>query len=300
MEHHTHLPDCQICNGSDFTHYLDLQDYFLTGEPFVIYQCTNCGLLLTYPQPKEQELSRYYQSEDYISHSNKQSDFLSRVYQRVRLYTLTRKVQLIQRYSSGKNILDIGCATGEFLARCKDYGFNVTGAEPDKQSGDYARVNYGIKVYNPLDLSTLEAQSFDVITQWHVLEHVSDLNSRFSLLQKLLKSDGVCLIALPNPASADAAHYKKFWAAYDVPRHLFHFKQPAIKILADKHGFSTIAVLPMKFDAYYISLLSEKYKTGKSNYLKAFFWGFLSNLKAKTNHGEYSSLIYVLKKQNSS
>jgi len=290
--------DCQVCGSNSLEHYMDLKDYFLTGEPFSILECKECGLLITYPQPLEQELSKYYQSENYISHSNKQSDFISKLYRWVRNYTLGKKVKLLQRFSAGKNVLDLGCATGEFLARCKRSGYKVTGAEPDKKSGDFARSTYGLDVYSLEELKKLTPVSFDIITQWHVLEHVSDLNARFELMSKLLKKDGVCFVALPNPASADAAHYKKWWAAYDVPRHLFHFRRQPLKLLANKYDFKVSAILPMKFDSYYVSILSEKHMTGSPNYIKAFFGGFKSNLKAKTGNGEYSSLIYVLKKQN--
>ncbi|MBV2247104.1 MAG: class I SAM-dependent methyltransferase [Lentimicrobium sp.] len=296
MEQILQVADCQACESDNLAHYMDLKDFFLSGESFSILECKKCGLLITTPRPLEQDLSRYYQSDDYISHSNKQSDIVSRLYQWVRNYTLSRKVKILKRFSAGKNILDLGCATGEFLAKCKHSGYNVSGVEPDLKARTFAQQSHGLEVHSLADLDKLAPESFDIITQWHVLEHVSDLNARFEVMSKLLKKDGVCIVALPNPNAADAKHYKKYWAAYDVPRHLFHFRRHALIFLANKFDFSVSAILPMKFDSYYVSLLSEKYITGKPNYFKAFLWGLKSNLKARSGNGEYSSLIYVLKK----
>lgn len=298
MEHSLQITDCQGCGSNNLAHYVDLKDYFLTGESFSILECKNCGLLITNPQPLPQNLARYYQSNDYISHSNKRSDLISRIYQLVRTYTLGKKVNIIKRFTNGKEVLDIGCATGEFLDRCKNSGYNVTGIEPDEGARTFAQKTYGLKVLTLDEVEQVSSGSFDVITQWHVLEHVSALNERFELMHKLLKKDGICILALPNPASADAAYYKKFWAAWDVPRHLFHFRRQSLKALAQKHHFEVINILPMKFDSYYVSILSEKHMTGSSNYVRAFFQGMRSNLKAETGNKEYSSLIYILKKQN--
>lgn len=298
MEQSIQNTECQGCNSNNLIHYMDVKDYFLTGESFSIIECKNCGLLITHPQPEEHNLSKYYQSEDYISHSNKRSDVISKLYQWVRHYTLGKKVALLKQFSTNSNVLDLGCATGEFLNRCKHSGYNATGAEPDEKSRNYARTTYGLNVSTLEELEELPPEKFKIITQWHVLEHVSDLNARFKLIKRLLDKDGICFIALPNPASADAAHYKKWWAAYDVPRHLFHFRRQALNQLANKYHFEVIKIIPMKFDSYYVSILSEKHMTGNPNYLKAFFQGFKSNLKAMLGNGEYSSLIYVLKKQN--
>ena len=298
MEHSIQISDCQGCGSNSLVPYLELKDYFLTGESFSILECRQCGLLITNPQPLPENLSKYYQSSNYISHSNKSSDVLSKIYQRVRKHTLGKKVKIIKRFTNGKDVLDIGCATGEFLDRCKQSGYTVTGVEPDEGARKFAQNTYGLKVLTLEEIDQVSAGSFDVITQWHVLEHVSALNERFQLMHKLLRKDGICIIAVPNPASADAAHYKKFWAAWDVPRHLFHFRRESLKALAQKHRFEVIYILPMKFDSYYVSILSEKHMTGSSNYASAFFQGLKSNLKAETGNKEYSSLIYILKKQN--
>jgi predicted SAM-dependent methyltransferase len=112
----------------------------------------------------------------------------------------------------------------------------------------------------------------------------------------VLKDEGIAFIALPNHKSWDTQYYKKQWAAWDVPRHLYHFSMDTFSNLAKKHGFKIVEILPMKFDAFYVSLLSEKYRTNKMNYIKALFQGMKSNRWAKKNNNNYSSLIYVLRK----
>ncbi len=276
---------------------MNVKDYFLSGEEFAIYKCSQCGLLITRPMPEVSKLGRYYASENYISHSSKSTDAISKVYHFVRNYTHKQKYKLLKKYSSGKSVLDIGCATGEFLNYCSTQGMTTLGIEPNEKARKIAESAYKLEVIDEPGIDTLASGSFDMITMWHVLEHVPDINQRVSDIFRLLNNDGVAFIALPNHASYDAAYYYRYWAAWDVPRHLFHFDRKSLPALANKHGFRVAAILPMRFDAYYVSLLSEKYMTGESSYVKAFLRGFLSNYKARSRSGEYSSLIYILKKQ---
>lgn len=298
MEHSSNpLQDnCLLCDNVSLTSILDLKDYFLSGESFKIYKCENCGLLITRPSPDLSRLSEYYASAKYISHSDKQTDIFSKVYHQVRKYTHRRKYKLIRSYSQGENILDIGCATGEFIKYCADMGMSSFGIEPNEKARKYAISEYNVKVGDESELTTLETSSFDIITMWHVLEHVPDLNQRMADIFRLLRNDGTAFIALPNHASFDAGYYKEYWAAWDVPRHLYHFDRNSFRLLAEKHGFSIVSIRPMRFDAYYVSLLSEKYKRGKSSFLNALINGFTSNFKAGMGTKEYSSLIYIIKK----
>jgi len=191
-------------------------------------------------------------------------------------------------------ILDIGCATGQFLKYMSNNGWNTTGIEPDEKTRARAISEYGLQVFPEEQLNNLKKASFDVITMWHVLEHVSDLNGRMIQLKNLLKPEGTLIVAVPNCESYDAEKYKEFWAGYDLPRHLYHFTKSDIKLLVEKFGFTIVNILPMKFDAFYVSLLSEKYKYGKMRWLPAIWNGFWSNLKSGQNKG-HSSLIYVIK-----
>lgn len=290
------LTSCLICGSQKISHNLTCKDHFLTSEIFSIQQCDNCGFVFTNPRPEASELGNYYKSAEYISHSNAKKGAFNSIYQIIRQYTLSRKFKLIKQLSAGEKILDIGCATGEFLNYMKIHGWQTTGIEPDPSVRENAIRNYGLEVYDEAGIQNLKDESFDVITMWHVLEHVSDLNGRMTELNRLLKPDGFILIAVPNQNSADAKHYGEFWAAYDVPRHLYHFSAESIKSLFQKHDFTLEKILPMKFDAYYVSLLSEKYASGKMNWIRGFWNGFCSNLAAckKNNH---SSLIFIGKKK---
>jgi len=272
--------------------FLDCKDYTVSGEIYQVKKNIEFDMLVTLPVPKN--LGDYYKSEDYISHTDSKKSLLDKVYQSVKNITLKRKLKLINSFNtSTKNILDVGAGTGDFLNVCKNNSWTVFGTEPDLGAREIAEKK-GIILQK--DLSKIKNQKFDVITLWHVLEHVENLQEYISTLNNLLSDDGRLIIAVPNYKSYDAKYYKEFWAAFDVPRHLWHFSQTSIAKLFSEVNIIVEKTLPMKFDSYYVSLLSEKYKTGKMNPIKSFYRGFLSNLKASSTK-EYSSLIYVLKKQ---
>lgn len=279
------------------THSLTCQDYTVSNEKFELIYDEQFEMLVTTPQPKKEKLGSYYESEDYISHTDSKKSFIDRIYQIVKGYTLNKKLALINSFQTEhKNLLDIGCGTGDFLVNCKKGGWNIVGVEPNinaqKLVASKLRNDKTTKFYS--DLLEIKTEKFDVITMWHVLEHVPNLEEYISKLKSLLKPNGVLVIAVPNYNSYDANYYKQFWAAYDVPRHLWHFSKKSIQVLFSKQKMKVEKTLPMKFDSFYVSLLSEKYKNGKSNIISAFYIGFLSNLKAlRTN--EYSSLIYIIK-----
>ena len=195
----------------------------------------------------------------------------------------------------GNALLDIGCGTGEFLNYCRKRNFTTTGIEPSEKAGRFASEEFGLTIFTENKLDDFPPASYDVITMWHVLEHVHKLNERMHQIEKLLKPGGTLIIAVPNSDSWDAAMYKYFWAAYDLPRHLYHFTRYSLKKLANKNGFSVNVIIPLKFDAYYISLLSEKYMAGKHNYLSAVTNGIRSNNHGRKNENNYSSLIYICK-----
>ncbi len=272
-----------------------MHDYFLTKEEFNIVKCQDCGFLFTNPYPDLDRLGEYYKSEEYISHSNTKKGLFSSLYQFVRSYTLRKKFEMIRSYKRSGSILDIGCATGEFLNVFKTAKWETEGIEPDADARKMAVENYGLKVGEESEIQHIESESKDIITMWHVLEHVPDLNQRIKDLSRILKADGTIFIAVPNYKSYDAECYGKHWAAYDVPRHLYHFSQESMTKLLAKYDLLLQDTLPMKFDSFYVSLLSEEYKNGKKSFPKAFINGLKSNWKAG-NSGEYSSLIYVVKK----
>jgi len=275
--------------------FLKVEDHSVSGEIFRLIYNENYGFLETYPQPSEQNISEYYKTEDYISHTDAKRNLLERVYHIVRSISLKRKLKLINSFKSEeKNLLDIGCGTGDFLQIAQKNNWSVSGIEPNEQAREIANKKTNASVIKHEQLLNFKKQSFDVITLWHVLEHLPKLEDHVSVFKNLLKENGTLIIAVPNHKSYDAKYYKKFWAAFDVPRHLWHFNKTSISNLFGTKKMNVVKTLPMKFDAYYVSLLSEKYKSGFMNPLKAFWIGLRSNLKAR-HSGEFSSLIYIIK-----
>ncbi|WP_291149457.1 class I SAM-dependent methyltransferase [Flavobacterium sp. UBA7680] len=273
-------------------HFLTVKDHSVSKEIFDLYYDETLDMLITSPQPDLENLGKYYESEDYISHTDNKRSLFEKAYHFVKNIALKNKLNLINGEQSRKGrILDIGAGTGDFLLTAKNDGWDTVGVEPSERAKNIA-IQKGISFVN--EISALENNSFDVITMWHVLEHVPNLELQIQELKRLLKPTGTLIVAVPNFKSYDAQHYQTFWAAYDVPIHFWHFSKKAIKSLFEKVDMKLEKVLPMKFDSFYVSLLSEKYKTGKMNYISAFFVGLKSNLKASSTK-EYSSHIYVLK-----
>ena len=273
--------------------YLTVKDYSVSGEEFELLLDEELQLLKTHPQPAPEKLGSYYESDDYISHTDGKRSLFEKLYHTVKQKALRDKIKLIEQFQPKKGkILDIGAGTGDFLIMAQKNGWKITGLEPSEKAKGIAMAK-GVSFAE--DLADMPDHSTDVITMWHVLEHVPDVKAQITELKRILKPDGVIIIAVPNFKSYDAQHYGKFWAAYDVPRHLWHFSKTAIKMLFGKEDLELIKIFPMKFDSFYVSLLSEKYKTGKMNFVKGLFTGLRSNIKATRNF-EYSSHIYVIKR----
>ena len=272
--------------------FLSCKDHTVSDEVYQVMINNEYDMLVTSPVPEN--VADYYKSEDYISHTDSKKSLLDKAYQAVKNITLKRKLKLINSFeTSSKNILDVGAGTGDFLNVCKSNSWKVSGIEPSLNA---RKIAYKKGVNLQENLSEFKNTNFDVITLWHVLEHVENLSEYILELHSLLADDGRLIIAVPNFKSDDANYYKEFWAAFDVPRHLWHFSQISISKLFSEVHMVVEKTIPMKFDGYYVSLLSEKYKSGKMNPLKSFYRGFVSNFKARSTN-EYSSLIYVLKKQ---
>ena len=281
----------KFMNISNTKHFLTVKDHSVSGETFDLLYDADLDMLITHPQPSLEKLPSYYESDDYISHTDGKRTLFEKLYHAVKSIALKNKLKLINAQASKGSLLDIGAGTGEFLLVAKNNGWNVTGLEPSDKAKGIA-INKGISFAT--DLESLADQSFDIITMWHVLEHVPNLEHQMAELKRLIKPNGTVIIAVPNFKSFDANHYDAFWAAYDVPIHLWHFSKTAIQKLFSQHQLELVKVLPMKFDSFYVSLLSEKYKYGKMNFVKAFFIGLKSNRFGSAN-SEYSSHIYLLK-----
>ena len=276
--------------------FLKVKDHAVSGEVFDLIPDDKYQWLATHPRPDEGDMDGYYESEDYISHTDAKRNWFEKLYHRVRTINLKRKLKLIDGISAkSKRLLDVGCGTGAFIHLAKNEGWTVSGFEPNEQARNIAKSKNGDVVFDETEWENLSDRKFDIISLWHVFEHLPDPTEALKHYFKILADEGYLILAVPNFNSFDASYYKSYWAAFDVPRHLWHFSQASIKILASENGFEIDSIHPMKFDAYYVCLLSEKYKSGWMNFFNAFFVASRSNMKASRT-GEYSSLIYVLKK----
>jgi 2-polyprenyl-3-methyl-5-hydroxy-6-metoxy-1,4-benzoquinol methylase len=275
--------------------FLEVKDHSVSGENFQLIENLEYGFLETTPQPSLESIPDYYKSEDYISHTDSKRNLFEIVYHLVRKISLKQKLKLINTSTSTqKNLLDVGCGTGDFLRVAKQNHWSVSGIEPNKQARQIANNKTDNSVFAIEHLLKFQAESFDVISLWHVLEHLPNLEEHIQVFKKLLKPNGTLIIAVPNYKSYDAEYYQEFWAAYDVPRHLWHFNKDSISKLVSKVSMEVVKTKPLYFDAFYVSLLSEKYKNGKMNFFKGLWMGMLSNLKSIKSK-EASSLIYSIK-----
>ncbi len=291
------LEKCPVCDHDTFRDYLNVKDYTVSEEQFKIVECVQCTFRFTNPRPSQQEIGKYYASDKYISHTNSSESLMDKAYKTVRYITLRDKLKLVQKFKKKGSLLDIGCGTGNFLEVCKNNNWQIAGVEP----GDLARkqaqeINPGANIQP--DLFKIEG-TFDIITMWHVLEHVHDLNMYLRRIYDQLASDGKLIIAVPNNESFDAHHYGVNWAAYDVPRHLYHFTADTIKRVLNKNGMQLVSKKGMPFDAFYVSMLSEQYKNKKNNILKSIKVGLASNQFGKKENN-YSSMIYIFEKETQS
>jgi len=289
---------CPSCGSEKIQKEITVKDHSVSGEEFEIWRCSNCHLFFTQHIPDESEIGKYYRSENYISHSDTRKGIVNKLYHLIREYTLGQKKNLLQKSCGLQrgSLLDIGSGTGSFLTTMQKAGWEITGIEPDKIARKNSEELHHIKPLEPAAIKDLPSSSFDAITMWHVMEHVHQLQNQFKELNRLIKPEGRVFIAVPNHTSGDADHYRDYWAAWDVPRHLYHFSPESMRFLAGKFGFTIENYKPMWFDSFYVSMLSEKYKSGKSHLLSALISGIKSNLKAMKNVEHCSSVIYILEK----
>lgn len=287
-------------NKESLKPFLTCIDHTVSRETFSLLLDPETDLLITFPRPKQEDLPSYYESEEYISHTDSKRTLMDKVYQLIKNYSLKRKLKLINKLAGNKGrLLDIGCGTGDLLSVCEKDGWQISGTEPSKKARELAVQKIDSPECIKEDLTEFpdgDVGNFDIITMWHVLEHVPNLLEYIEKLKELLTQDGYLIVAVPNYKSYDATHYKEFWAAYDAPRHLWHFSEKSIRHIFGEHDFDLVKTLPLIFDSFYVSLLSEKYMTGKSNLISGFLTGLTSNIKAR-HTGEFSSKIYLLKKR---
>jgi 2-polyprenyl-3-methyl-5-hydroxy-6-metoxy-1,4-benzoquinol methylase len=298
MNNVIHYLHCPLCGSADIKNVLTVKDHTVSGKTFDILECSFCTARFTQDVPDAAAIPVYYKAEEYISHTDTSRGFINKVYKIIRKRTLVKKRKLVEKYTGIKNgnSLDIGSGTGSFVNEMKQNGWSATGLEPDEDARRTAKQVYNIELMGADALYRFRPDSFDAITLWHVLEHVHDLSAYIRELKNILNKKGKLFIAVPNYTSLDAKIYKEYWAAYDVPRHLYHFSPASMKLLMDRNGLTIIQYKPMWYDSFYISLLSSKYKKGSANWIVAFWNGLRSNLNAISNRKKCSSVIYIVEK----
>lgn len=293
------IDTCPLCGGQSLEYALTCTDYYASGETFEVLRCVHCGFLMTQNVPVEAEIGRYYETPDYISHSNTRKGLMNSLYHVVRRVMLGRKVALVHRAAKLKkgSLLDYGTGTGFFADAMKRSGWTVSAIEKSPAAREFAKKRFSLDVEAEDALKRYAEGSFDVVTLWHVMEHLEDLNGMWKTFHRVLKKQGVLLVAVPNPDSYDARKYGHIWAAYDVPRHLWHFRPSVMQRFGVKHGFILEERYPMPMDAFYVSMLSEKYKGCRLFFLKGLWTGLLAWFSALGKKERSSSMIYVFRKK---
>jgi 2-polyprenyl-3-methyl-5-hydroxy-6-metoxy-1,4-benzoquinol methylase len=288
--------NCPWCDSNKTQINLWVKDLFLTHETFEIHECKNCGLLFTEPRPSQNEIGKYYQSEEYYSHQENKIGFIPKLYETVKSINLKNKYKMATERLTKGNVLDIGCGVGDFLHTMEAKGWKTTGIEPSEDAKTIARQRINATIVSPKEINQLQDESYDLITMWHVLEHIDDIKEEIKQLQRLLRKGGRLLLALPNFKSYDAMYYKEYWAAYDVPRHLNHFCKASINNVFKNSKLKLTKTTKLTWDAYYISYMSEKYQHHSFPLLRGTIRGMLSNINARKN-GEWSSMVYIFEKE---
>ena len=289
-------PRCPYCQSDTTDLHLKLKDYFLTQEDFEIYRCPHCELLFTWPRPEESELGKYYKSDEYLSHNESKKGIMPFIYNRVKRVNISNKYKIATQGTSGKRMLDFGCGVGDFILYAKQNGFDVCATDVTPTAREAASKKLGMNLPSPEEVLSMPDGSFDIITMWHVLEQISHLKSQIFHLNRLLVNGGRLVLALPDYLSYDAQHYQDKWAAYDVPRHLNHFDSKSLQNIFAGTPLHLVSTAPLKWDAYYISMLSEKYRGSSLAFAKGLIQGWKSNRAARKS-GEYSSMVYIFEKQ---
>lgn len=295
-----HHHSCPLCSSSDIAVNMTCTDHFVSKELFQKARCNDCGFEFTQDYPDEAEIGKYYESDEYISHSDTSKGLSNKLYRFARNLMLRRKLKLIRKVTHLKNgkLLDIGSGTGHFAGVMKKAGWQVIGVEINEKARNFSKSRFELDVIHPGSITSLSEGTFDCISLWHVLEHFHDPDKYVSFILRLLKPDGTCVIALPNNNSYDANYYGRFWAAYDLPRHLWHFNPDTFRLFAKKSGVSVETIRSLPLDVFYISVLSERYKGSRLSFFKGMMTALLFAFLSIWNKERSSSVIYVLRREN--
>ncbi|MDD2798416.1 MAG: class I SAM-dependent methyltransferase [Bacteroidales bacterium] len=293
-----YITSCPVCENKEFSEFLACTDFFTTSETFDLKRCDKCQFVFTQNFPSETIIGKYYDVPEYVSHSDTKKGIVNYLYHFARRFMLKRKMSLITKVSkmNSGNILDYGCGTGYFLNEMAKNGWKTTGIEKSDLAREFALNEFGLEINEPSFLSKMEDKSCDVVTLWHVLEHIENFDTLLSELKRVLKPDGTLILALPNSSSFDARHYREYWAAFDVPRHLWHFTPKTIALVGEKHNMKIVGAKAMPLDSFYISIMSEQNRGSRFAFVKGICVGLIANIVSLANISNQSSLIYLFKK----
>lgn len=291
------IQTCLICHSNSLTKCFAAVDHTASGESFTIVECKECGFRFTADPPAEQDCGRYYQSQDYISHSDTSEGWVNKIYHKVRKIMLGRKEALCRVHGTAKTLLDFGSGTGYFADHMQKAGYKVMGVEMDDNAREYSRRQWGLQVVSTQDfLNGKLEEKYGYITLWHVLEHLYDPDRYMKLFNSLLDTNGRLIIAVPNFHGGEAKNYSSFWAGYDVPRHLWHFHPEAMRQFAKRNGFEVTSMAGMPFDPFYNAMLSEKYMKHSLGLLRGGLHGLMAWVRSAGKPERASSVIYTMVK----
>ena len=269
---------------------MKIKDYFYSQEVFEVLPSKHEGILETFPKLSEEKLSEYYYHEKYISHQTQSKSLFDKAYQFAKRFMTKRKQKMVLKFHSSGRILDIGTGTGDFLKSFDPKRWEKYAIEPNEDLHQRLKEN-NISLLDGVD--KIKNHKFDVITLWHALEHIPNLEETLQSIRESLTPNGILVIAVPNYKSFDAKFYKSFWAAWDVPRHVWHFSKQGLISLCQTFDLKFYNTISLPLDAFYISIVSEKYRKS-NNIVRGFMVGLYSNVSGMFKN-EYSSFVYVFK-----
>lgn len=291
---------CPACGASDNTGLYKAKDHLVSGRDFMIRRCNACGMGWTTDPPSESDAGKYYVSEDYISHTDRKQTTADYLYHLARSFMLGRKKRLVTSFTGKRTgvVIDIGSGTGYFPAYMKKKGWKATGIEISEAARKYSAEKFGLEVIAPANVKALPSGTADCITLWHVLEHLYNPAEWIEEIFRILKHEGICIIALPNFSSADSEWFGNRWAALDVPRHLWHFTPGSLRLFAERNGFSCERIISLPLDLFYISMLSFRNQGSRMPLIRGLLTGTFLAVRSSFRKYRASSLVYVLSKRN--
>lgn len=244
---------CYTCSRPLKSIIFTAYDYNDNKAPYTFYQCAYCELIQIYPFPKDEKNTKYYSYSDpneYAKDKNEQINFLHRIpFGTIALKKYIdscyqNRYEKIERlYSQGK-ILDIGCGEGSFLKKFSTVKWNITGIEINKYLAKSAKKKLtNAKILtSPIESLKLAKEKYDIITLWHVLEHLHNPHTMLRAIHKLLHPKGYLIIEVPHGNSLYRKIFKDKWQLLLLPRHLFFWTRKSLSLSLKQSGFEVIHV----------------------------------------------------------